>query len=181
MPELDCVNGLLNNAWNSVSAQAGQLNFRSARFPGAWSTTALVLDAASNVLICCDSVDKHGGEQFILRFIAADTGYAVSHLKNARPPHATIRDWPVELSPPATFFLTGPDSAEVGLGESIAETSSSHAGKIVPMLWCCFTSNLGSLMFFADGEIPLNVGIVTNPGSISAIKNEINAKATRRL
>jgi hypothetical protein len=181
MPDFSRARDLVGNAWTSVDTQGGQLIHRSARFPGAWSASALLLHSSTTLFVYCETVDWQGGERFTLRFVDAANEFSVSQLETARPPHAAIRAWPVDLCPPVEFFSKGPNSAKVGFGAAIHATGKSHEGKIVPILWCCFYSHRGGLMLYADSEIPLNVGIVTSPSSISAIIGELKADVTRQV
>jgi hypothetical protein len=181
MPDLAHARRLLGNAWTSIDAQAGRLMHRSARFSGAWSTAAFLVHAGVDVFVYCDSVACRGDERFTLRFVEAANEVAVSQLKSARPAYAAIRDWPVDLRPAVEFFSKGPVSAKVGLGATVRAVGTTHEANVVPILWCCLNFSRSSLLLYVDGEIPLNVGIVTKPGAISAIKDELKAIITRQV
>lgn len=181
MPDVARARKLLSNAWASVDVQAGQFTHRSARFPGAWSTAALYVHASTGILVYCDSVSSGDGEWFTLRFVDAGSDTAVAHLEAARPPYATMIEWPDDLRPSIDFFSRGPDRAEVGFGSAHSAVSAADAAQFVPILWCCFSSSHDSLLLYADGEIPLNIGMVTGPKSINAIKRELKADFTRQI
>lgn len=179
MPRLSCVRALLNTPWTSIEVQTGKLRHRSLRFPGAWSAAALLVHTSTDIFVYCDSIDWRDGERFVLQFAERRSESAASQLASARPPHRPIVDWPNDLLLPEEFLAEGPSSVKMGLGTTIPD--QDRGGKVVPILWCRFYSTSSSLMLYADGEIPLNVGIVTNPGSISAIMSELRANTMRQI
>jgi hypothetical protein len=137
--------------------------------------------ASSGLFVHCDAVKDGDTQHFSLQFTNVGTDVAVSLINGARPPYSQVKSWPQDMFLPADFLTNGPSSAEIGLGEPVRTATELAGAELVPLLWCCFQSERGSVLLYVNGEIPFNVGIVTQPESIRAITTELDAKISRRL
>ncbi len=181
LPDVPRVRNLVLHPWTCVEVQSGALRNKSARFAGAWSASAILVRSTRDVFVYCDSVENDGDEDFTLRFADAENAVAEIHQRSARPPFSPLQLWPSDVILPADFFVRGPRSAEIGFGSSVTLADASSAVSILPVRWCCFYGQSVSLMVYADNEIPLNVGIVADQRSISAIKHGLKASFTHHL
>ena len=183
-PDGGCVRHLVRQPWTCVEVQSGTLRNKSARFPGAWSATALVIRSASDVFVYCESIESDSGEHFALRFVSAENSAARGQREAARPPFAAVRSWPSDMFVPPDFLVHGPTAGKIGLGPCVVPSGASNtttATGDVPIRWCCFNDDHCALMLYVDNEIPMNVGIVTDQKSINAIVRELGAPFYRHL
>ena len=181
-PDLKNLRALLRNRWTSVEVQSARFKHRSALTPGAWSTSAVLIRSQLDVLIYAEALDRQdGGEQFHLRFGNADEEPCRSYLSSSRPHFAPVSEWPHGITLPTDFKETGPRDAEIAFGARLDSSAGTIAASLAPLLWCCFRAGGHCLTFYADREIPLNVGVVQILDSTAAIKSAFRAASIRTL
>ncbi len=171
LPDLSMVRALVRAPWGAVEAQAGKFRHQSARNSRAWSTSALLIHGAIDVLVYVEAYDEKGAERFSLRFARSNEQWCSQHLQSARPPFKRILRWPPEIVVPPQFSIQGPTDAEVGLGAAIQATCDETENQVVPVLWCCFRAGESGLLLYADSEIPLNVGVAEASDGLSMRKS----------
>jgi hypothetical protein len=174
------VKSLIGCPWVSVDAQAGKIQHRSSRFPGAWSATGFLVRSPTDMLICCESEQRDDEEQFTLRFID-ESSAVLSLLKGARPPYSPIGSWPNDLHVPMGSSLEGPDFIEIGFGRASETLVDRSSGAESSVLWCLLGFDSTGVLIYVDPEIPLNVGIASQQSTIASIKAGLNADAIAKL
>lgn len=178
-PDLGNIRALLRTPWTSVEVQSGQVRLASAVYPDAWSVSSLLVHAATDVLIYAQGADESGGEEFRLRFGNAAEEWCSTQLRLSRPSFARISQWPETIALPPQFSITGPAEAEIGLGVPITAGSADQE-QLVPILWCCFSSDDKRLIVYADSEFPLDVGLVQTD-AFDQIRSALKAASIIKL
>lgn len=160
---------LLNTGWRSLDVQAGNLRFRSREFGATHSQSGFVINSREQVFIGAGELNLIRGECFHLCTGGSERIQAI-HSSITRPPYSPISDWPQDLALPPDFFATGPIGATIGWRCIPSSWTATDTGDQEIAVWCQFTSVFGTALFFADDEIPLNVGLCCFPEAVSRIK-----------
>lgn len=174
-PDNASIRSLLRGTWTAAETQGGRVVRPSKRYPGAWSVTGLLIRSASNVLIVGQEYEDDELARYGLRFLSAAEEWCRSHLQTARPPYAPINLWPAEVLMPARFSESAPASATLGYGRLMPTKGFSGQMAGQPLLWCRLTSDSGSLLIYADEEVPLNVGLVVGDGPTKQVLDSLKA------
>lgn len=180
LPDLTAAKALVRVPWKRVEVQGGRLRHRSASFPGAWSTSSVVIAGAVDLLLYVESYETGGCEYFSLRFGDVRDAWCSSHIKSARPAFSPVVSWPSDVQVPQELWSAGPIDGSLGLGSPISVVRAKEEGRIVPVLWCVFQFDGSELTVYADREISLNVGLAS--GGVGAhIRRSLRAAATVTL
>ncbi|TAK52434.1 MAG: hypothetical protein EPO25_13525 [Gammaproteobacteria bacterium] len=107
------------------------------------------------MLVFAEAHEHHGVERFGLRFGTASDNWPGKHIGTARPPFASVVNWPPGLEVLEHFANHGPVSGELGLGLPLVAANE----EVIPVLWARFRVKDLEVLLFADDEIPMNVGI----------------------
>lgn len=179
IPDLTIVKRLIQGAWARVCVQGGQLRHTSRSFPGAWSTSGFLISNETDVLIHAESIETDGDEVFGLVFCRATNGCSL-HLNEARPAFSVISNWPPNISIPPALWSAGPMGGSIGLGAPIEIVREGKSDWAIPIIWCLIKVHGGELTFFADVDIPLNVGIASGESG-GQVRRALRAMSTLSL
>lgn len=160
-PDITTAKTLVRAPWGRVQVQGGSLRYRSTSFPGAWSTSSFLISSAPDVLLHAELYETAGREYFSLRFGEAGSGWCLSHIESARPGFSPVTLWPSEVLIPPELWRGGPSGGSMGLGYPVRIVRNNRPEWVVPIHWCLLRVNGSELTFYADDDIPLNVGIAS--------------------
>lgn len=161
LPDLTTARTLIRAPWRRIEVQGGKLRYRSTSFLGAWSTSSFLISSGIDVLLHVELYQTAGREYPSLRFGDAGGAWCLSHIKSARPAFAPVASWPSEVLIPPTLWSEGPSDGSMGLGSPIQFVRDNAQEWVVPIHWCLLRVNGSELTFYADDDIPLNVGIAS--------------------
>lgn len=159
LPDTEVARQLVGAPWSKVEVPGGRLVNRSTWIPGAWSASSVLVRGRTDLLVYAESYEARDQELLCLRFARCTDDWCRTHLQSARPAFSPILQWPSDIELPADFLSIGPTAAELGLGCTIPVSQGDDAASFIPVTWCFLRAGRAGLLLFADGEVPLNVGI----------------------
>jgi hypothetical protein len=161
LPDLATARPLIRRPWGRIEVPGGTLRHRSSSFSGAWSTSSFLISSAADVLLHVKLYETAGHEYFSLRFGDARSAWCSSHIKSARPAFSPVAYWPPDILIPPALWSEGPVDGSIGLGSPIEVVRDDAQDWVMPIQWCLLRVNGSELTFYADDDIPLNVGIAS--------------------
>ena len=159
LPDIEIAKLLVGIPWKKVEVPGGRLMHPSKSIPGAWSVSSLLVRGDTDVLVFTETYVVGSEERYGLRFTLSNDDWSRSHVESARPRFSEVLQWPSDVEFPTDFIRTGPTTAEFGLGRALQISQGDNSGSVVPVFWYFLRTGTLGLLLFADGEIPLNVGI----------------------